>query len=86
MGYVLAAIIVLALVAGFITFFVINATKRKSENPADIAAPDETPLGDTSQHSGVDPQEGSDPDPGPDREREREDTRTESEKLANKPR
>ena len=86
MGYVLVAIVVLLLVAGFITFFVLNATKRKSENPADIAAPDETPLGDTSQHSGMDPQEGSDPDPEPEPDREPEDTRTESEKLANRPR
>ena len=84
MGYVLAAIVVLLLVAGFITFFVINATRRKSETPADIAAPDETSLGDTSQHSGVDPQEGSEPDPEP--EPEPQDTRSESEKLANRPR
>jgi hypothetical protein len=82
MGYVLVAIVVLLLVTGFITFFVINATRRKSESPADIAAPDETPLGDSAEHSGVDPQEGSDPDPEP----ESQDTRTESEKLANRPR
>jgi hypothetical protein len=67
MGYVIAAVIVLLLVAGFVTFFVINATKKGGSaapsepsaegNPAGIAAPDSSPLGDTSQHSG-DQQEG----------------------------
>ena len=67
MGYVIAAIIVLLLVAGFVTFFVMNATKKSGPaspsepsaegNPAGIAAPDSSPLGDTSQHSG-DQQEG----------------------------
>ena len=31
MGYVIAAIIVLLLVAGFVTFFVLNATKRSGK-------------------------------------------------------
>ena len=57
MGYVIAAIVVLLLVAGFITFFVLNAAKRKS-TPADIAAPDESSLGDTTQHSGATRHEG----------------------------
>ena len=62
MGYVIAVVIVLLLVAGFVTFFVFNATRRGGPaapsdpgaegNPAGIAAPDESALGDTSQHSG----------------------------------
>src|SRR5215218_4656814 len=68
MGYVIAAIVVLLLVAGFVTFFVLNATRRSggagpSEpsdegTPAGIAAPDETPLGDTTQHSDATEDEG----------------------------
>ena len=62
MGYVIAGVIVMLLVAGFVTFFVLNATKKSGPaapsepsaegNPAGIAAPDSSPLGDTSQHSG----------------------------------
>src|SRR5215207_11582555 len=62
MGYVIAAIVVLLLVAGFITFFVMNAARRSGGagpkdpgaegTPAGIAAPDESPLGDTTQHAG----------------------------------
>jgi hypothetical protein len=68
MGYVIAAIIVLLLVAGFVTFFVLNATKRSGRaapgdpggdgTPAGIAAPDESPLGDTTQHSEATEEEG----------------------------
>ena len=68
MGYVIAAIVVLLLVAGFVTFFVLNATKRSGRaapgdpgaegTPAGIAAPDESPLGDTTQHSGATEVEG----------------------------
>ena len=57
MGYVLAAILVLLIVAAGVTFFVLNATSRNK--PAAIAAPDEeTPLGDTDQHSGAQAAEG----------------------------
>ena len=62
MGYVIAGILVLVLVSGFITFFVMNATKRSGRanpsdpggegTPAGIASPDESPLGDTTQHAG----------------------------------
>jgi hypothetical protein len=62
MGYVIAGILVLLLVAGFVTFFVINATKKSGRaapsdpgadgTPAGIASPDPSPLGDTTQHSG----------------------------------
>jgi hypothetical protein len=101
MGYVIAGIVVLLLVAGFVTFFVINATKKSGRagpqdpgaegNPAGIAAPDESPLGDTTQHAG-EQQEGRTVgggegdqrprvgDPGP------EAQPPESERLANRPR
>jgi len=82
MGYVIVAIVVLLIVAGFITFMVVNATQRRSETPADIVAPDETALGDTAEHSGVDPQERAEGE----REPEQRDTRPESERLANRPR
>ena len=101
MGYVIAAILVLLLVAGFVTFFVVNATRRSGGaapqdpgaegSPAGIAAPDDTPLGDTSQHSdatgaeggseGFDPSQRSGDDVGGDT-----DHRPESERLANRPR
>jgi hypothetical protein len=55
MGYVIAAIVVLLLVAGFITFMVINATRRRDTSPAGIVAPDDSPLGSTAEHSGTDP-------------------------------
>jgi hypothetical protein len=68
MGYVIAAILVLLLVAGFVTFFVINATRRSGGagpeepgdegTPAGIASPDETSLGTTSEHSGATGEEG----------------------------
>ena len=55
MGYVIAAILVLLLVAGFVTFFVLNAARRPGGaapgepgaegQPAGIAAPDESPRG-----------------------------------------
>jgi hypothetical protein len=61
MGYVIAAIVVLLLVAGFVTFFVLNATRRSGRaaprdpgakgRPAGIAAPDESPAGDTTEVS-----------------------------------
>ena len=101
MGYVIAGILVLLLVAGFVTFFVMNATKKSGRaapsdpgaegNPAGIAAPDESPLGDTTQHAGEQEEgrtvggsgEGEQPrvgDPGPEAEP------PESERLANRPR
>ena len=57
MGYVIAAILVLLLVAAGVTFFVLRATKTRQE--ASIAEPDpHTPLGDTDQHSGRQTDEG----------------------------
>jgi hypothetical protein len=50
MGYVIAAILVLLIVAAGVTFFVLGAARK--QRPAAIVAPDEqTPLGDTDQHS-----------------------------------
>jgi hypothetical protein len=51
MGYVIAAILVVLIVAAGIAVWVRSATTRKGQ--ATIAAPDEgTPLGDTNQHAG----------------------------------
>jgi hypothetical protein len=62
MGYAIALIVVLLLVAGAVTFFVLNATKGSGGaepedpgaegTPAGIASPDESPLGDTTEHAG----------------------------------
>ena len=72
MGYVIAAILVLLLVAGFVTFFAFNATRRSGTaepgkpgsegTPPGIAAPDESEAGDTTQHSEA--TEGADVDTG----------------------
>ena len=105
MGYVIAVVIVLLLVAGFVTFFVFNATRRGGPaapsdpgaegNPAGIAAPDEAPLGDTTQHAG-DQREGqtlNDPEhegrggsAGGEGGRDAGTPPPESEQLANRPR
>jgi hypothetical protein len=51
MGYVIAGILVVLIVAAGIALFVHSATTRKGQ--ATIASPDEgTPLGDTDQHAG----------------------------------
>jgi hypothetical protein len=67
MGYVIAAIVVLLIVAAGVTFFVLKATRTGRQpaaadsghgegvpgTDAAIVAPDErTPLGDTDQHAG----------------------------------
>jgi hypothetical protein len=74
MGYVIAAIVVLLIVAAGVTFFVLRATRsgRRSAaadsghgegvpgTDAAIVAPDEgTPLGDTDQHAGEQTREGT---------------------------
>ena len=89
MGYVIAAIVLLLLVAGFITFFVLNAARR-SEG-AGPASPDASELGDTAEHSVETASEGRGEatgggdrprvgDPGP------EATQPESERLADRTR
>ena len=80
MGYVIAAILVLLLAAGFITFMVVNATRRRDKSPAGIVAPDESPLGDTAEHSGMDPAAERE---SRGEEQEPRDLRPESERLAN---
>ena len=57
MGYAIAGIIVVLLIAGFVMFMVLNVTNKRSSNPQDGDQPpgiggDESPLGDTTQHAG----------------------------------
>ena len=73
MEYVIVALIVLLLVAGFSAYLVMNATRksgpvaeRRDEGPPGIG-PDETPLGDTTEHAGEQTEEGTtarDPEEG----------------------
>ena len=65
MGYVIAAVIVVLVIAGFVTFLVLRATRQSSpaaERP-DQGLPgieqDETPLGDTTEHAGEQTQQGT---------------------------
>ena len=55
MEYVIPVVLVMVLVAGFVTYLVINAT-QKSGSAADDESPgigpDATPLGDTTEHAG----------------------------------
>jgi hypothetical protein len=57
MEYVIPAVIVVLLIAGFVTFMVLNATRksgavaeRGDEGPG--IGQDDTPLGDTGEHAG----------------------------------
>ena len=70
MGYVIAAVLVLLIVGGFVFFLMANATKKSNvsdagdpgadQNPMSIVgSDDETPVGDTSQHSGQQTEEGT---------------------------
>jgi hypothetical protein len=63
MGYVIAAILVLLIVGGFVFFLVANATNKSNVSDAGdpgadqnalsiIGSDDETPAGDTSEHAG----------------------------------
>ena len=69
MGYVVAIVIVVLIVLAFATFLVINATRKRTtadaadpgsdQNPLGIIGTEEgTPVGDTSEHAGVQDQEG----------------------------
>jgi hypothetical protein len=64
MEYVIPAVLVILLVGGFVTFLVLNAT-RKSGPVADSGdeAPgigqDPTPLGDTTEHAGRQTEQGT---------------------------
>ena len=72
MGYAIAAILVLLIVAGAVTFFALNAARRPGGagpgdpetegQPAGIAAPDESPAGDTTQVSEAGEADASDYD------------------------
>ncbi len=64
MAFVIVGVLVVLLIAGFVIFMVLNAT-RKSGPAADTereAAPgigaDDTPLGDTTEHAGEQSEEG----------------------------
>jgi hypothetical protein len=65
MGYVIAAIIVVLIVAGLVIFLVTNSTRKTNVSDADepgsdqnslgiIGSDSETPVGDTSQHADPD--------------------------------
>jgi hypothetical protein len=65
MEYLIPLVLVLVLVGGFVTFMVLNATRRgqKSDASRDASGapgigPDDTPLGDTSEHAGEQTSEG----------------------------
>jgi hypothetical protein len=77
MEYLIPIVLVLLLVTGFVTFLVLNATKKSKPSeaegdtdtaPTNMAATDEgTPLGDTSEHAGEQSEQGhtvSDPEGG----------------------
>jgi hypothetical protein len=70
MGYVIAALLVLLIVGGFVFFLVTNATKKSNVSDAGdpgadqnsmsiIGSDDNTPAGDTSQHAGEQTEEGT---------------------------
>ena len=69
MGYVIAAIAAVVIIGGLIVFLVMNATKKSNvsdagdpgadQNPlAIVGSDDETPAGDTDQHSETAGREG----------------------------
>ena len=69
MGYVIAAIILVLIVGGFIFFLVNNATRKSNVSDAPdpgadqnlmgiIGSDSDTPAGDTSQHAGTQNSEG----------------------------
>jgi hypothetical protein len=99
MGYVIAGILVLLIVAAGVTFMVLSATRRQrgaaasdselgqgtpGTETAIVAPDDKNPLGDTDQVSGEQGTEGA-----PDRRGDADDGRRvvpESERLANRKR
>ena len=72
MEYVIPIVLVVVLVGGFVTFLVLNATRKSGPvADADDGTPgmgaDDTPLGDTTEHAGEQTEHGttaSDPEPG----------------------
>jgi len=80
MEYLIPIMLVLLLVSGVVTFMVLNATKQSKPSEADnsddsdpktMAASDDSPLGDTTEHAGDQSQEGETVE-GPEGEGERE--------------
>lgn len=64
MGYVIAGIVVLLIVAVAIAWLVMSATSRRQQ-PTAIVASDETPMGDSAEHAGEQSESGetvSDPE------------------------
>jgi hypothetical protein len=64
MEYVIPILLVILLIAGFVTFLVMNATKKGGANAEGEPGPpgmgtDDTPLGDTTQHAGTQTSEGT---------------------------
>jgi hypothetical protein len=56
MEYVIAAVLVVLAIAGFVTFMVLNATNKRGPVAADSGPPgigpdERTPLGDTPEHT-----------------------------------
>jgi hypothetical protein len=71
MEYVIPIVLVVLLVGGFVTFLVLNATKKSGPVADSGDAPgigrDETPLGDTTEHAGEQSEQGvtrDDPESG----------------------
>ena len=56
MEYLIPVVLVLLILAGAVTLFVLNATRKGGSNADDGGAPgvgtDHTPLGDTAEHAG----------------------------------
>ena len=70
MEYLIPIVLVVLVVGGFVTFLVLNATKKRGpaahgEGPPGIGA-DRTPLGDTSEHADTEPEAGKRPAADPD--------------------
>jgi hypothetical protein len=63
MGYVIAGILVLLLVAGFVTFLVMNSMRKGNSVAPDSGSAgigtDPTPLGDTTEHAGRQSERGT---------------------------
>ena len=67
MAYLIPIVLVLLLVSGFITYLVLNATRKSKpsqaegsgdSDPGTMAASDPSPLGDTTEHAGDQSGEG----------------------------
>jgi hypothetical protein len=67
MEYLIPILLVLLLAAGFVTFVVLNATRRSNvssaedserSDPKGMAATDPSPLGTTTEHAGTQSSEG----------------------------